>query len=296
MERYGCLALIANVVTLICGAYQLFTSIFFKEIGYTSYSICITLLLICLLINHIHYVNHSVKLDDLYYNNVPLISTMTYLIKTRNASFFHDNELTVNSILVMLSFNNCYVDLNNSVIVKEQSICYTLNTTNRTKHSIHQYEIYQIHSLYTSSSQLDFSVSCELLPSRRTVYSDIQTNKVSSLINKINIIFCGEGVQSQSSAEIKIKRITKDVTFMNCEHFLIDPEQYSSNSKKLYINFHSTFEQFQERFYSLIEIDRITFRKRIIYNRLHMNAFNDALKNGITSQFSKVYLVRVEAK
>lgn len=258
-----------------------------QKIGYTSYSICITLLLICLLINHIHYVNRSVKLDDLYYNNVPLISTMTYLIKTRNASFFHDNELTVNSILVKLSFNDCYVDLNNSVIVKEQSICYALNITNRTKHSIHQYEIYQIHSLYTYSSQLDFSVSCELLPLGTKVNSYIQTTRVTSLINKVNLSFCGEGVQSQSSAEIEIKRITKDVTFMNCEHFLIDPEQYSSNSKKLYISFHSIFEKFQDRFYSLIEIDRITFRKRIIYNRLHMNAFNDALKMGLPLRFLK---------
>lgn len=296
VERYGCLGLIANIVTLICGVYPLFTSIFCKDIGYTGYSICIMLLLICLLINHIHYVNHSVKLDDLYYNNVPLISTMTYLIKTRNASFYHDNELKVNSILVQISLNDCHVNPNNSVFVKEQVICYILNTTNETNHSVHQYELSQIHSLYTSSSQLNFSVSCNLLPSKRIINSDIQTTRLSSLINKVNIRFCGEGVQSQASAEIKIKRTSKDVTFMNCEYFLIDPEQYSPNSKKLYISFQSNFEQFQDRFYTLIEIDRITFRKRTYYNRLHMDAFNHELKNGITTHISKVYLVRVEAK
>lgn len=110
----------------------------------------------------------------------------------------------------------------------------------------------------------------------------------------VQMTFDGKGIQTGEAVQILLKRVKEDVTFKNCEHFLIDPEQYSPNTKIIYLSFNTDCDSLQKRQYSLIEVDRRSFCKKTIYQRVNMKIFNEYMNKGIRTKVNKVYLVRVE--
>lgn len=187
IEHYGLLGFLANILSVTVSLYSLIGMICKGDFAYSSYVVCSSLLLICILVNYHDYRKHSVKLDDLYYHNVPLLSTMTYLIRTRNVLLDNRNELVIESLSVNIRFDNCQPCRNpKDVFIEKQSMNYCLTAINKTKQAVFRYELAQIHSLYTSSSQLNFMTSCRLQPTDQPIPVSTELKKTSSpLINMV---------------------------------------------------------------------------------------------------------------
>lgn len=271
------------------------------------YAFIILALLIMLLITNIsyfHYKSNSVLLKDLYYNNVPLISTMTYLIQTRGKSFSHTNDLTVRRVTIQYIFKKKEHEYfeNNALQISEQDIVYTFHGSNDTNKTVYSFSMNFIQSIFANSRNSNFYAEYTINGLTKAERCELSVKRIGSLRKLVSIEFTGAGIQPQQEFTLKIYKNSIPATFRSVEHFLIDPAQYTNNQVIWKVELHSNSEKIQNQEVTLLELDRNTFKcKRIHFNRVKLGNFNSYCNThyanlpGFYSKRNRVYLLRIEA-
>lgn len=270
---------------------------------YAFIILALLLMLITTNIAHFCYRKNSVRLKDLYYNNVPLISTMTYLIQTRGRNFEHSNDLTVRRVSIRYAFweKEDKAFQNDSLDIARQKFTYVFHGSNDTNKDIYSFSMNFIKSVFANFYNARFSAKCMINRQEALECCEPRIKRLSSLRDFVTVEFRGAGIRPKQEFTLEISKESAPSSFRTVEHFLIDPEQYTDGQVTWNVELQSNSETIKKRDVTLLELDRNTFVcKMRLCNKVKFADFNSyfnnnyASSNALYSKRNRVYLLRIE--
>lgn len=248
---------------------------------------------IILLYSYLIFRKKYVNIDQLYFENVPLVSIISYLVQTR--TYLTENEISLSKVNIRYNFivekgvrqfeKNSF----GGPFLEKEEIAYLFEGVNETCKSIPSFEINLIHSIFRSETNESRIHKAYQLINNKWEEMDVAIKKVHTLRDLATLTFLGEGVKPHHSIQYKLVKSGKSLFFSSAEHFLIDPRQYTNTTPEIVLSLFSDSNIINNAWVKLIEIDANSFEQYSSYTRL----FKDFKDYSFTAKKGRVYLVRI---
>lgn len=210
--------------------------------------------------------NNSIILKGLFRNNVPMVSTVSYLMNSMKRKEF--NNIDIETAHIIYRFKSPDSQLLNAIdknltdpgdVFFDQEIYWRFRGSNNTKKAIKVFDVLLSKSVFSSFQSWDISAYDNSKKSNLLIQKG---NKILGLQRYIHINFYGEGIESEKPVDFTLKLKKNDVdVFRNVEYFIIDPYNYSLNVRYINVCVISDIEDIKESVFKLIQYKRNSFKE-----------------------------------
>ncbi|MDO9523799.1 MAG: hypothetical protein Q7J08_08850 [Methanocorpusculum sp.] len=214
----------------------------------------------------------------LYIDNTPIISTLSYLVFSKERKDF--NTFAISDLTITFNLDKPF-SVNNNRQYKE-SITYQFAGRNNSSKSIDEMIFYLISPLCEGFDTLDYKISKptnSFIPERVPASYTIITMKKTIL--KVGIPFndvlkSGESLAPTETFKFDfIREETTDKPSFNGYLYCIDPKNYSKHTENLTIIIHIYDEKYEYTPVNIYEFDRFDGRHKLLkQGTLHWDADN----------------------
>lgn len=168
--------------------------------------------------------SESVTLDNLYHGNVPMISTLSYVMNSKKRTEF--NTFDVQHATIQYR----YKKVQGSTGLYMQTVIWEFEIENGTSDPITRALMMVSKSVYSSFA--DISVTAVDMETGRNLL--VAPRMVNGAQKYIAVVFDGEGIEPDAVCRYRLcMEWTKPSVFREPEFFIVDPQNYSINTRRI---------------------------------------------------------------
>ena len=260
---------------------------FLKVIEPTVIIVLEMILLVIIGIKYLKLKNSSVQLDNLYHDNIPMISTLSYILNARKRTRF--NALEMKNVTITYNYDK----VGNSARTVMQTVTWDFTAENNTSQAITRMAMMVFRSVFSHNA--DIEITAWDRDSGQRLHTKLADPEGTQ--RYVEIVFEKKGITPGTERNFQLRmRWRRPYQFREHEFILVDPRNYSlttNNIKTVFRTDDDSFNNTQVEFLSLSP-NFITYK-----NDDYNTAFTEIADGiyGCSREFkpakNKIYLIKV---
>lgn len=281
------LGLLGWAVGILTGLWALIAAIV-QQIDWRVFSLVEAIMLIVLLVKYQRLKTTSVKLENLYNGNVPMVSTLSYIMNARKRDRY--NKLAMHDVTIRYRFNR---EGGMPGTVK-QTVTWDFSGVNNSSRAVTRAIMMVSKSVYSRYNEIELSAVDQMTNRNLT----IDRLPVNGAQRYIEIVFDRNGIAPGALFHYQLKmRWVNNYQFTDAEFFIIDPKNYSLNTAMITTIIESDDDYFDGLPVTYLALSRNSFTS---YKNDDYNASLEKNSSGIyccsrtfRPKMTKLYLIRI---